>query len=510
MPSRVKSFRTNAQVASMFQPYITPPEWIGQGAFFGYEMRTHRAMFIDIRMLKRRGLIDSPVVVLYGKKNQGKTTLVKSLVARLAALQSGRHPKTGELRLVKARISDRKRENGEGEYAALTRFMMATPINLGTIGAINIFDLKMGMSEVDIVSTAINVAEDVLERPLVRYEPLAIQVAVYRMMSHVPHLCSPQTLEMLLRTPTHETLGDYFRGADKAFREEIDRKIQADPDSQQTIQKEFALLPTSDQAGLMEMPELFRLFCEDSSTMSACFGVLLRATYGGMFGSERSLYDLLTERITHLDWSEVSGKAGDLLEAMMYKWQRIAMERNLTEINADVVAGDEEGSAIKRLVHARYKDEYVRKARAYEHVDINVTQYSTDYNQLGDEGSELRQLGTDIRKGFGMSFYSAQPPDDDVLHSMTSNGISDEDAYKTTLLPRGCWGIHIPGQKMQFAQHLLLPSEIPLAESNRANVRVTNTERVSDIPMIQERVTTLEEIRARKAEVGTTNVGVEN
>jgi hypothetical protein len=469
------------------------------GIFFGYEMRTKRVMYLDIRMLKRLGIIDSPVIVIIGRKNHGKSVLAKSMTLRMSALQTRQNALEGML-ANRTWIQDRKRSSGRGEYADVTEFLMAEAIDLAHVGSINIFDVKMGMDEMDMVDTALAVANDVLERKLQRFETLAIQVAVHHMFHEMPAIASPDVLEMLLRAPKKASLRKYFNFVDGEFVKRF-KAAHLSLDYVDVINKQLSSLPKSDQAALLTDEQVFAQFVEDSALMSACFGELLRATYGGQFGSERSLYDLLTDTVMHFDWSEVTGKAGDLLEAMMYKWQRIGMERNIPALTPDLVVGDEEASAISRLTHAQFKDEYVRKARAYSFVDINVTQWSTDYVNLGEPGSALRTYGQNINNGFGMRIIGAQPPTDEIRHEITRHGVSDEDAWTTTTLPIGCWGIHIPGQKMQFVQHVVLPSERTVIESNQANMAVTERILASETAVVRRRIARLAELN------GTAQIG---
>jgi hypothetical protein len=100
-----------------------------------------------------------------------------------------------------------------------------------------------------------------------------------------------------------------------------------------------------------------------------------------------------------------------------------------------------------------------------------------------------------------MRIIGAQPPTDEIRHEITRHGVSDEDAWTTTTLPIGCWGIHIPGQKMQFVQHVVLPSERTVIESNQANMAVTERILASETAVVRRRIARLAELN------GTAQIG---
>lgn len=490
MPSRARVFNSDASVAAMLHPWITPPRLITEGAFLGYDMRTGQAVFMDFQLLKKLSIIHSAVILILGFKNHGKSALVKSLALRLLALQAGINPETNLPTEARARLHDRKPEQGRGEYAPVADHMLCDTVSLAKEGSLNLFDPLMGMNELDIIEVAINVAESISGERLPRYQPLAIQVGTHKMMSSsLIEIASPEVLEAILRSLTLSDVDDYYEYANTTLTSMYDKQIEENP----ALMQQLTLTLKQEH----NIPEI--AFREDAGLASAYFGRLLRADYGNLFGGNRSLRGLMTAPMTNIDWTGVTGKPAELLEAMMFKWQKIALERNDKELIPHLNVADEEHSALKNLMHARFRDEYVRKARAYETTDIQLTQYLTDLTRVGEDKSELRDLGQSINKGVGVRFFGRQSSDDDTLQETTRLGVSDEDAYFTTQLPVGCWGIQIPDQKIRWVQHTLLPAEWPLIDTNKANKTVTNRVAVSSLDHIQKRIESL----------GSITIGVE-
>jgi hypothetical protein len=498
MPSRARVFASNASVAATFQPWIAPTPLLREGAFVGYQLRTGRAAFYDPMLLKKgvqrriRGnrtkqvKINSTVVDINGLKDHGKTTLVKSLTCRLGALQAGMDA-SGEPLKSRVRINDRKHESGNPEYQAVTEYLLSEVVELANVGSINIFDPAMGMTEMDVTRTAINVMVDVKNANLDTDETRATQIAVHRMMTTTPRLASPEVLQVMLGQLSQADTKQYLEDINQALRDQYRQAAKADDeDDSDTLE---SLLGT--QANLLTEPDQLRSLSAAATRCSSYLDDLLHSgRYGNLFGGKRSIRELLTPEMVTLDWTGLPPAGAELLEGMLFQWMQIGSRNNDFLTTPTVNVGEEEGSELNGLLHARYMDETFRKSRGIPTTFINVTQYVTDYLQLGAPGSELRQLGQSINKSFGMRLYGWQPSDDDTLHIITQQGVSDADAYALTKLEDspGVWGVLIPGQPLDFVQHVLVPDEVPLIRSNTASAALTNRVPVHSVDRIQDRI----------------------
>lgn len=489
MASSGRFFKGNASVMATMQPWYTTPRWQHSGAFLGFEMRTGQVAFIEPQLLKRLEIIYVCTILVLAQIGHGKSALVKSLILRLLALQSGIDASTGLPKEATARMHDRKPNKGRGEYADVSDWLLANTIKLTDQGSINLFDPRMGMTEWDILESAINIAEAITGQRLSEYQTLAAQVAVYTMMRDMSQIASPEILEIKARSLDASDLDRYFARSDSEVLLRYKEKFAANDLLMQQLQLS------------VERPRTInnQLFLDGAGSFSIIIGKLLRGDYGKLFGGNRSLYELLTEPMVNLDWTGVTGKAGEILEAQMERWDAMALDGGDSKLSPTINASDEVHSAIKSVPHARARDAKLRKGRAYETTEILVSHNEADLTRVGDDNSELRGLGESISRSIGMRFYGRQEESDATLHAITQRGVSDHDAWFLTQLEVGEWGIHVQGQKMRWVRHVLLPSEIPLVQTNVANENVTNRIRVSSLPHIQERLRKL----------GATTIGVD-
>ncbi len=488
MGSSRKFFKGDASVMAKMQPWCTTPRWLDSGAFFGFEMRTGQVVFIDPQLLKKLDIINVCTLLILGQIGHGKSALVKSLVLRLLALQSGPDPVTGLPREATARMHDRKPNKGRGENADVADFLLADTVKLIEQGSINLFDPLMGMTEWDILETAIGVATTITGKRLDTYQTLAAQVAVYTMLKDLADIASPEVLEVKARGLDMTDLDRYYEASNSEVLHRYTQECAENELLADQLRLAIARPHNIDE----------QKFREGAGSFSAIIGQLLRADYGKLFGGNRSLYDLLSLPMVNLDWTGVTGKPGAILEAQLARWDAAALERWDMRLSPNVTASDEVHSAIKDLAHARARDTKLRKQRSYPGTEIMVSHNEADFTMVGAEDSELRGLGQSLSRSIGMRLYGRQEQDDSTLHAITRRGASDADAWYTTQLGVGEWGVLVPGQKMMWVRHVLLPSEIPLVQTNAANEVATDRVAVSTLPHIQ----------ARLRELGSVQVGV--
>lgn len=500
MPSTARSFSSSANVVATMHPYLAPPRMQREGAFFGYELGTRRVVMMDFQLLKKMRIIESVVILVLGVKDHGKSALVKSLTLRLMALQVGLNS-SGIPLPARSRLHDRKPNNGRGEYAPLADYLLSDTVELALQGSLNIVDPMLGLSKYDILSITVDIVEMVQNKPLNEYQVLALQVAVHHMLTEFKLSASPRRLEQILRTLNKQDLERYYTHIDDAERQELIGSSQRMNAAEENALAERMKRPTT----IVEDE-----FLRDASIVGSTLNRLLGADYGGMFGSTRSMYDILSPEMVNYDWTGVSGKAAPILEYLMTRYDTMALVGNRTDLLPHFDVKDEVASAIKNLPHARARDEKVRKARAYSTTDINITQYPTDLTQVGEANSELRGLGQSIYRGMGAYFIGKQRSDDETLHELTKLGLSDLDAWFTTTLEIGCWGIVIPGQRVRWVQHILLPSEKALIESNTANQQATERVDVTSLDIVQMRDEELRRVDRLRRSRGAVYVGMED
>lgn len=464
--SYAQAFVTNSQVFALGHPFFSPAPLMQHGAMLGFYLGSARPFYLDPAQLMKHGA-HSLVVVVYGEKNSGKSTLLKDSTAKFCALQAGLGQQVGQYPSMRVRITDRKpnqhdENNGQvlrGEFAALTDYLLADSVSLASIGQINPYDMRMAVDETTLIETAYITTESVLERRLENYESAALEIAARRMLEK-KHF-SIDALRTYLATPEEADVVAHYTNTD--------------------------FVGDDSRVAIVDDPRLYSKFREDSIRLAGAQASLVTGAFGGVFGGTNSLYDILSSDIVNIDWTGVSGKPGDLLETLFYKWDATALRLRLP-LNADLSVSDEEGTRIKNPVHAAAFAQYVREARAYRKISILATQFSTDFDNLGESGSSIRGLGREIDSGIGVRIYGRQPNKPEIIESITRHGINRSDALATTLLPQGCWAIKLPDRPIQFFQHDVDPSMLPVYETNRAMKQLSERYIVDEVPHVKERI----------------------
>ena len=487
MASSSRSFAGHADLAATAQPWIRPATIFDSGVFFGTDVFSGEARYLDIQHLKTKGIISTTDTKVVAKKEAGKTTAGKCLAPRLLALKAGVNPMDKSIiRKARGRINDRKLENGRGEYAEMAKYVGTEPIELATKSGINPFDRAMGTSHIDIVRMAVDIAEDVRRGPLTSFESTVIQAAVFKMLAMEENspedsqkLVSPVMLGTIARGITHQDIHDYVRSRDRALLSQHQALLKEDPALKQELDHLIAR-----PVHIIDTPELKLEIPRAAANVESIFNELLYGgRYGNTFGAQRGVYSLLTDRLTVLDWTGLAPAAADLLEGLFYMLINVGLRNGDTTVTPDYMISDEEGSELTNQTHAKYRAELNRKSRGFRTVDISMYQYITDSKHIGDEGTQLRKYGQAIHQGTGLWFIGRQNDDKETREILCGELKLSDWAYGViTMLPRGVFAALAPDHPVEFIYHRVLPSEFGFIQSNQANIdatsgRTLNTER---------------------------------
>ncbi len=487
MTTKGKVYKGIPSNVAMYAPWVAPRHLGNEGMPIGVDMRTNKLVVFDPWMLQRLRIIHSTIILILGDKNHGKTTLMQSLTLRLMALQAG-HVEGIPVEM-RARIHNRKPEDGEPEYKPLTDYLHSPTFSLNQDALFNLFDMSMGMGVWDLLDTAVNVCETAAEHPLTGFQPLNLQVAVYKMLRDFKDIASPEILEVLLRGLDVSDVEAYYDASDNELLGSLETVLGARPELRSQLQLTMNRPKNIPQ-------EQFR---NDAGLASTYLGRVLRGDFGRMFGGQKSLRSTLSLPMSTWDWTGVNPRATSLLEAMIWKWNAIGLSGKDVGIIPHINLGDEESDGLNNLMHARFMAAFVKKARAFHTADIRATQYQSDIRNAGAEGSEMRGHAESILLGTGLRFIGRQPKDDAVLNDLAQLGISDLDLDYLTTLPVGCWGIKVVDHPLVFAQHILTPTEDRIIQSNSASKRMTDR-----VPVLS-----TEEMRQRAISVGILKLGQE-
>jgi len=477
MATESRTFRGTPESAALMQPWVAPSPANRGGIFLGVNLRTRKPEYFDPWQLKMDGTISSTQFAVYGDKGGGKTTFQKAMAIRGQSLQAGMI--NGVPDSIRTRINDRKPEDGRPEYEAITEFLHSLTIRLNQQASINVFDPKMNMTEFDLNETTVNICEQISGAKLIRFQPLAIQVGIHRMLQLMPDKASPEMLEYILRYLNAADLQDYFDSISSGLDEQYEAAIAERGDT----------LPAESRPVRREHNIPFEVFQHDAALVSSYLGRLLRGDYGGIIGGTGSLRDALSQPMVTFDWSGVNEQARTLLMSMFWKWQTVALNNNDLSLIPHLDFSDEEADALTNLMYVRFQAAFVKKARAFHTASFRAVQYRRDIARAGADGSEIRALCEGILLGMGAEFYFRQPEDDNVLDDMVKRGISEQDArYLTNInLPPGVVGVKYPNRPFELIQILIGPTEMELVKTNAAAERMANRQPVHTMAVIKDR-----------------------
>lgn len=459
---RGRAFRGSPLAMAAWQPFVTPRPLQYRGIPIGIDLQSGRVVVFHPFGLPTH----STTFVAEGEKESGKSTFMKSLILRSAMLKAW--DVYGCPTAWRTRVNSRKSEQGVAEYSLVTEKLHSTVYDIAHGAAINPFGLFT--REVDVIDVAISLVQEVAGRKVGEKVSMAIMAALRGIFtSDLRKRVSPAILEIRLRAMTEADFVAYI--ADNHNR--YFKTLQDSSEDTQRLMQQLQITNTN--------PVIDSSYLEAARFAADCYAQLLYGDYGGVFAGTESLYDVLVKPMLTLDWENLNDKARAILEAVLLKAEASAMSykkgddtegRDLTRILPHLNISDEEGGAMKSLMHLRYEAEKQNKSRMYPTASFRAVQYHTQLTQAGGEGTEMRALAQEIELGVGCRIIFRQPNDPSFLQRFSQLGMSD---YNVSLLPqqtRGQAMIFIRDHPVIRFQHILLPSEVPLVQTNSARKRM--------------------------------------
>ncbi len=467
--SRGLVFSGSPRSASLAWPFVAPKQLLRTGPSLGVELGNRRDWHFDPQALKASGQIKSTTFAVLGDVGSGKSTLLK-VATRLLGLQA--HDSDDDLPVPsRLLIHNRKYEGNAPEYAPVIDSLAGETISLRN-ASINLFDPSMGLNELHLHEIAINLCETAKGTPLTRWEPLVIQVGIFRMLRDISAIASLEALEVVLRGLKHQDLRDFYIRRDSTLQHLFTAALREDPDLNAQLQ--LIITATSNVP-----PEEFE---HDAGLVHSYLVRMLSGEFGELFKAQtkfglddtRTLHDLLSHHTLMIDWVGVNDKAKGVLAAMMWYYQNVALANGDLSIIPHIDIGDEEHEAFNILMYVRFMSAFIKKARSFHTTIFRATQYESDFVAGGDEGSSISKLAKGIVQGFGATFYGRLPNREEIRVSLRLQGISDLDCERIFRLPQGCFGFKVPDQDIVFVQILPTESEMALIQTNEANDRMMN------------------------------------
>lgn len=478
---RGRAFRGTPNSMALWQPWIAPAHTQHSGFLLGFNLRTGK----KVHLFPWTMPTNSTTCQIEGEKNAGKSTFMKTVVPRALGFQA--RDVLGEPVLMRARLNARKSDRGVSEIAPLSEALHTPVYDLNESGGINLFGLFT--EETDIIEVTINIVQEVKGGYLGEKVSLAIMVAVRHMMKEMASIASPSVLEQILRSLTVNDFVAYHKENRSNMLSQFESELRERPMLRQQLQINNDELSVASD-------------CVSAAIVAAdCLAQLLYGNYGNVFKGNNSLYDVLSDELTTLNWENLPENAQTVLEAVLMKAESaaIVMKKNrkegakdLSRIIPHINMSDEEGGAMKSLMHARFAADRQNKSRAYPTADFRAVQYYSQVTEAGSVGSEIRGLAKEIELGVGYRIIFRQPNDTDFLQRFSKLGMSDPDVEFLPKLEQGQAALWIRDQPPLFFQHVVLSTDYPIIVSNSARMSM------SDPTPLAENETYNERLRLRK------------
>lgn len=483
--TRGRILQTTPDGAALFHPIRGNAPLTAAGIPFR-SLRTGELLFFDpwgARSRKKGDISSKPLVIaptffFHGTLGSGKTAAAIMYAARLRNMQAGITSDGRFANRTRIRIHDRKTKGddelgGEGEYAPFGRYIGATVVDLNRQGHFNVFDPKMVRNYHDLIEIAVNVCENVLSvSPLPGYMPLAMQVGVWKMQKLARDATSPGVLEYIIRNLQEEDVNNYFTELDKnTFK------------GKEQLLEELAL--TTEQPEYVVVND----FKADAKILANALLQLKHGRYGGVFGDEHSLYDALSAEHTILNWIGVNDDAASMMDAVLMKYQTIAVASGDRSIIPHVEITDEAHNAMRRLMYLRFYVQLLKEARSLKTARFIFTQEDKDITMHGDDGSVIAKTAAGLRDAIGGHFFGGMKYSEALIDRLRGLGFSRQDALLTTVLEPGCFAFK-PSLRRDTLLLQLIPgaTEWSLIQSDAATESMVNRRPILSFEGMEERV----------------------
>jgi hypothetical protein len=445
-------------------PWRAPAHPPVPGMPFGINLRDASPFEIDLWLYKKFGIVPSLSVRVIGVKESGKTTLARVLVVRMSLISAGK----GYLTVW---INTRKTDDGEEEYFGLGEFFECHDINFWA-HPFDPFDQSIGFSPATLLGIAIDFVETMAHRRLKDQEPLALQVAMFRMLRDWKHSVRLEMLESITRRLNETDMQAYFTDTDNPLRKSLEEEILAIKDRKEREDKMAQL-----QAHFKK-PSKFDLykFEEGRANINSFLLSLMRGEFEGVFGGKGNLRRDLTQQVVKFNYIGLPDDAVTLIQSVLSRIHTHAAVTNDSTLQPGLEIDDEDHEALKNVAYVRNKSEKIKKIRGTGTALVGISQNFSDYATVGDEGSEQRNKAMGMLLGDDITFIGRVPPKEIAIIKELHPHLSSMDLKALTALPvrKGIFMALFAKRPAEVFRLLLTKKEAELSRSNKAIDRMVD------------------------------------
>lgn len=331
--------------------------------------------FLNQQELHYLGYTGGTSLLTIGFRGSGKTAKIKKACLNESCR---RNPITNRRQRIV--VDDTRRNLDEqgrsfSEYQPLIEALGGTHFDLSGV-QLNILDPKMKMGVFEQFDLVLSLCEVVADRQLTPSEQAALIIGVESMDRLMPDHASLRLLQTVMARMSNN---DYELFQTRQLEAAIS---YIEDDVQRNQVKRYA-----DERGLSSLGAI-------RSAAAVVSHMLLRLYqgYGGVFGSQQSLYDVLTSPVVGLDFTRLSEEAVPLVEMVMWSWRRSAQKFGGRDVDlaADFEIHDENWSRWSSLTYARNMVRHLKHIRGRGTRIWRAMHRISDIEQVGPAGSEQR------------------------------------------------------------------------------------------------------------------------
>ncbi len=436
------------------------------------DSRTREVIVFDPWLLKQAQIIHSAFGIVLGPKGHGKSSLLKIIANRLCLLTAGYD-------MMRVSINDYKPEGSSSEYERFTRHMRSTPFIIRNM-RVNPFEARLfmipggGTYELAILRIAEILFEFVNQAPATGANAEAVRVGVSKMLRYDAQYWSPELLFSSLRSLDDNDITTYQGQLRDKLRSQMLARLESVEIKSGFVRDDLnlqvsAIDETGDNLQFNEIKQA-------GIYMSQQLGNILHGSYGSMFGSDHSLYDMLTQRAATKDWRGVSRDAETLMRIIDTEIKVAAIETNRTDLLPHIELDDEKHKSMGNLVYARSHSHFSEIARGTHTCNLSATHRLRSIRR-GGSASELYDLGNTIIDNLGFAFIGKHEINDPGLAEICERyDLSEIDKQLIPTLPDYTFGLKLGNQRIRYGRVFALPSEMKFLGTDSA------TDRMADRP----------------------------
>lgn len=482
---KVATLAADPSAAALMFPFITRshPDADVTAIDLGPNLAGRGSFWLAPWLMQQQGVIKATNCEISGDVNCGKSSLAKSMGLEFAGLQGA--PLDGHPQYMTVRYNDRREEGKKGEYSSTVESVHGLVVPLRNY-RINPFDPGViQATEVDMIETAVSLAEIAKTSGLVGYEGFVQQVAINQMLRQ--GVRDPHVLEQKLRTLNTQGIKDYYAESDSQLLADLKEKYADRPELVAQLGIEM------EQPAFIDEYEIQKA----AAYMATLWRDIVGPKFGYAFGGNTPLDSVFINRIASYDASGMLPHVETAMNTLFMQYESIGIREQDLRIIPDVSFTDETGVKMENVAFARAREHRARMARRSKEAAFTMTQYVTDTVNAGEPGSPLRRHAEAIDKAIGFRIIGRQLNRPDIVQRLRELEFSKPDIeFITTDMENYCFAFKANGWPPVFFRRHIGKDMKKLVETNTASASMTQPIPLSSDPAAAARIE-----RIRQAEL---------